>query len=244
MDWGPDNYAGVTFSNDPQNRSLYLGWMANGHYAGAIPTTTWRGQFTLPRQLSLHALDAGSNQYRVKSKPPQEVESLRNPLQHIQLNQTYTVPSHSSVVLTDQTFRNPSMEISVTLEIKNNPQFSLCAHNSFDEEVCFGYNATKWYLDRTKTGNTGFHDLFNSASFSTAQREVTNEEVTIKMFLDTSSIEVFADDGLTVMTELFFPTEVLDQVYIYHGSDATSGATLTLKKLDIWGLVCGVSDEK
>nr|WEI57519.1 putative GH32 family protein [Sinella curviseta] len=245
VDWGPDNYAGVTWSNDPFNRSIGLGWMSNLAYAGAIPTSTWRGQMTMPRQLSLRALNATANQYRVQSQPPQEMESLRNPLQHVEHSQEFTVLPQTTVTLTEQAvFRNPSMEIEISLEMLNEPQFSLCAYNSLGEEVCFGYNATKWFLDRTKSGNTGFNDQFQRSSFATAQREIGEEQVTIKMFLDTSSIEVFVDDGLTAMTGLFFPTEVLDQVYIHHWSGATSGATLKVKKLDIWGLVCTVQDTK
>ncbi len=217
--------------------------MINNWYAGAIPTTTWRGQFTLPRELSIHTLNAAEKQFRVKSLPPQEIESLRHPLQHVGHPQEFEVPPQTVVTVTEQaTFRNPSMEIQVTLEMQNQPQFSICAYNSVSEEVCFGYNATRWYLDRSKSGSVGFHDQFQSLSLSTAPREVNDEQVTIRMFLDTSSIEVFADDGLTVMTELFFPTEPMDQVYINHWSGATSGSELKVKSLDIWGLTCGVQD--
>ncbi len=35
VDWGRDNYAGVTWSNIPENdgRRLFLGWMSNWQYA-------------------------------------------------------------------------------------------------------------------------------------------------------------------------------------------------------------------
>ncbi len=218
--------------------------MANAWSAGAIPTTTWRGQFTLPRELSIHTLNAAEKQFRMKSLPPQEMESIRHPLQHVGHSQEFEVLPQTVVTLTDQaTFRNPSMEIEVTMEMQNQPQFSICAYNNVGEEVCFGYNATNWFLDRTKSGSTGFHDQFQGASYSTAPREISNEQVTIRMFVDTSSIEVFADDGLTVMTELFFPTEPMDRVYINHWSGAISGSVLKVKSLDIWGLICGVQDE-
>ena len=53
LDYGRDNYAGVTFSNAPENRKLFLGWMSNWHYAGKVPTDPWRSAMTLPRELSL-----------------------------------------------------------------------------------------------------------------------------------------------------------------------------------------------
>jgi fructan beta-fructosidase len=53
LDYGRDNYAGVTFSNAPDNQKIFLGWMSNWHYATKVPTDPWRSAMTLPRQLSL-----------------------------------------------------------------------------------------------------------------------------------------------------------------------------------------------
>ena len=54
LDYGRDNYAGVTFSNAPDKKKIFLGWMSNWHYAGKVPTDPWRSAMTLPRELSLH----------------------------------------------------------------------------------------------------------------------------------------------------------------------------------------------
>jgi sucrose-6-phosphate hydrolase SacC (GH32 family) len=53
LDYGRDNYAGVTFSNAPDGKKIFLGWMSNWHYAGKVPTDPWRSAMTLPRELSL-----------------------------------------------------------------------------------------------------------------------------------------------------------------------------------------------
>ena len=53
LDYGRDNYAGVTFSNVPEKKKIFLGWMSNWHYAGKVPTDPWRSAMTLPRELSL-----------------------------------------------------------------------------------------------------------------------------------------------------------------------------------------------
>ena len=55
LDYGRDNYAGVTFSNAPEGKKIFLGWMSNWHYAGKAPTDPWRSAMTLPRELSLHS---------------------------------------------------------------------------------------------------------------------------------------------------------------------------------------------
>ncbi|HZH37827.1 MAG TPA: glycoside hydrolase family 32 protein, partial [Flavisolibacter sp.] len=50
IDYGPDNYAGITWSNTGK-RKIFLGWMSNWQYAAAVPTQTWRSAMTIPRDL-------------------------------------------------------------------------------------------------------------------------------------------------------------------------------------------------
>jgi sucrose-6-phosphate hydrolase SacC (GH32 family) len=55
LDFGRDNYAGVTFSNTPEDMKIFLGWMSNWDYAAKVPTDPWRSAMTIPRKLSLQA---------------------------------------------------------------------------------------------------------------------------------------------------------------------------------------------
>ena len=73
IDWGTDNYAGVTFSNAPNDKIIFLGWMSNWLYANEIPTKKWRGAMTLPRKLSLHRVGEG---YSLFNYPIQKFDTL------------------------------------------------------------------------------------------------------------------------------------------------------------------------
>ena len=53
LDYGKDNYAGVTFSNMPDSRTVLIGWMSSWQYAGNLPKTDWTGAMTIPRELEL-----------------------------------------------------------------------------------------------------------------------------------------------------------------------------------------------
>lgn len=53
IDYGRDNYAGVTFHNAPDNRTIFLAWMSNWDYAAKLPSQIWRGSMTAPRELTL-----------------------------------------------------------------------------------------------------------------------------------------------------------------------------------------------
>ncbi len=51
LEYGPDSYAGVTFSGT--STPILIAWMSSWRYANRTPTTGWRGAMTLPRRLSL-----------------------------------------------------------------------------------------------------------------------------------------------------------------------------------------------
>ena len=57
LDYGRDNYAGVTFNDAPDNRRIYIAWMNNWDYAKEIPANPVRGSMTIPRELSLVTID-------------------------------------------------------------------------------------------------------------------------------------------------------------------------------------------
>ena len=57
LDFGRDNYAGVTFNDAPDNRRIYIAWMNNWDYAKEIPANPSRGSMTIPRELSLMTID-------------------------------------------------------------------------------------------------------------------------------------------------------------------------------------------
>ena len=52
LDYGMDNYAGVTWNNTG-DRHLLIGWMNNWQYADRVPCSPWRSAMTLPRELKL-----------------------------------------------------------------------------------------------------------------------------------------------------------------------------------------------
>lgn len=59
LDWGRDNYAGITFNDEPQGRRIFIGWM--NHWLkdnrDMVVDTSWNGSMTVPRELSLTEKD-------------------------------------------------------------------------------------------------------------------------------------------------------------------------------------------
>ncbi len=73
LDYGRDNYAGVTFNNVADDRRIFLGWMSNWDYAAKLPSPIWRGSMTSPRELQLATING---ELRMTSHP---IAELRTP---------------------------------------------------------------------------------------------------------------------------------------------------------------------
>ncbi|MGF6952118.1 sucrose-6-phosphate hydrolase SacC (GH32 family) [Neobacillus sp. B4I6] len=74
-DYGADFYAAVTWSDVSDGRRLLLGWMNNWKYGQDIPTSSFRGSMSIPRELGLSTVDGEG--IRLTQKPVKELESLR-----------------------------------------------------------------------------------------------------------------------------------------------------------------------
>jgi sucrose-6-phosphate hydrolase SacC (GH32 family) len=74
-----------------------------------------------------------------------------------------------------------------------------------DEYTLVGFDAAakQLFVDRTKSGKTDFSERYPSRTV--APLDPGTGPLTLRIFLDRSSIEVFGDDGRVVMTNLVFP---------------------------------------
>ena len=48
----------------------------------------------------------------------------------------------------------------------------------------------------------------------TAARITNSKRIQLHLFVDASSVELFADNGLTVMTDIFFPNQTMNKISI------------------------------
>ncbi|MEO7308807.1 MAG: glycoside hydrolase family 32 protein [Chitinophagaceae bacterium] len=216
MDYGPDNYAGVTWSNTG-NRTILIGWMSNWLYANKVPTEKWRNAMTIPRDLRLQ--HSGGDVF-VASRPVQELTSISGKTftaQNLKLNKTFDLRKLAGKT----TF---PARLKLTMDAAKD--FSVVFSKSLGEELVLGYDAlqNQYFIDRTKSGKTEFQKDF--AGKFTAPRLNTDSHMSVDLVIDVTSIELFADDGLTLMTSIFFPNKPYDRVQI------KSADNTTIKKLD------------
>ena len=199
IDYGPDNYAGVTWSNIPANdgRRLFLGWMSNWAYGTVVPTSPWRSAMTIPRELKLNKVDS---RYYVTSTPAKELNNIVT-----NRKETTSITVSDTLDLTTQLGFDPSLSwIEGEMEAKD---FSVEFSNTKGEKAFLSYDAAKreYSFNRTGSGKTDFSSEFQRVS--TAPRISTSNKIRFSMITDVSSVEIFFDGGLTNLTGLFFPDE-------------------------------------
>ena len=101
--------------------------------------------------------------------------------------------------------------------------YSIVLSNDQGEELVIGYDkqANQYYIDRSKTGKTNFDSGFGKKHI--APRLSTNKNTDATLLIDAASAELFADNGLTVMTDIFFSNKPMNKVAI----QSTSGIRFT-----------------
>jgi len=230
LDFGRDNYAGVTFSDVPKadGRRIFMGWMSNWDYATVVPTEKWRSATTLPRELVLRKTKAG---LRLVSQPVQEMEKLRGKMFLIE-NQEIT----GELDLTKKwNFSTSTFEMQLEIELPEGAKtdFSIVLSNSKNEEYRIGFDAAQneFYSDRTQAGAHGFSAKF-ATNRHTAPRPKKENNLRLHLFFDVASCELFADGGEIVITDIFFPTEdlgIIKLVSVNGGVKIKEGKIFELK---------------
>jgi fructan beta-fructosidase len=90
--------------------------------------------------------------------------------------------------------------------------FSFIFSNQTGQSLKAGYNEEKnsFFIDRTVAGNSGFTSQFATIHYGPRISQANGSKII--MILDNSSLELFADQGLTTMTEIFFPDQPFNSV--------------------------------
>jgi fructan beta-fructosidase len=206
VDYGKDFYAAVTWNDVPDGRRIAIGWMNNWNYAGAIPTDPWRSAMSVPRELGLQTV---GGQARLVQRPVRELRPLRGrrafTRRHRRLPEgTTALPVHGK-----------ALEIKANLRAGSAERAGLKVRTGEGEETVIGYDAQtdELYVDRTRSGRVDF-----SRDFPGVQRAplgARHGKVRLRILVDWSSVEVFADRGRRVITDQVFPSADSDGVELF-----------------------------
>ena len=207
LDYGKDYYAAVTFNDEPDGRRIAIGWMSNWNYANATPTSPWRSAMAVPRELDLQTIDGRT---QLVSEPVRELRTLRSwwPTYH-QRNRTIAQGTTTLPV------RGKTLEIEADLRLAGAKRAGLKVRTGNGQETIIGYDAesAEVYVDRTRSGESGFSRDF--PGIQRAPLTARNGKVHLRILVDWSSVEVFADKGQTVITDQIFPAANSDGIQLF-----------------------------
>jgi len=223
VDFGEDFYAAQSWSDEPHGRRVWLAWMNNWHYANETPTSPWRGLFSIPRELRLRRFAEG---LRLIQQPVDELNQLGSSIYH-----------NKNVDIASVNARLAALEMDMALEIKiefrrdSARESGLKIRTGDGEETIVGYEAElqELFIDRRLSGASSFSEHFGGVQRAPLVPE--GGKIELHIFLDSCSIEVFADGGSTVMSDLIFPQSRSLRLEFY----ARDG-NMYLNTLDVWRL--------
>lgn len=221
LDHGRDNYAGVSWSDIPaeDGRRIYIGWMSNWKYAQVTPTESWRSAMTVPRVLSLMTRNG---ELKLIQQPVIELAKLRTE------SETW-----SSIVIEegDNPLSHLSLdccEIIAEFELGTAEEFGLKVRTSENRSTVVGYQVSnqELFIDRSSSGEISFHEDFKGRH--AVKLDALNGRVIMHVWVDSSSVEVFAGNGEAVITDLIFPDPEDQGLEVY-----TRGGNVHLVSLEV-----------
>lgn len=224
VDHGSDFYAAITWAHVPASdgRTIWLGWMNSHRYAAATPTKGWCGAMSIPRELQLR--DAGG-QLVLCQRPVMEL--LATMRERRRLGDV-----HLEADGADEAILLGSGDV-LDLEVVWRPgaarEFGLLLRCGEQEVTRVGWDAglQAVFVDRSRSGHSSDDPTYAKPQYGPLACE-PDGAVRWRVLLDRCSVEVFAGDGVTVLTTLIFPAPESLGVKVY-----AAGGKATLDSL-IW----------
>ncbi|XLS28698.1 glycoside hydrolase family 32 protein [Flavobacteriaceae bacterium M23B6Z8] len=202
LDYGTDNYAGVTYNNTPDEKRIFISWMSNWNYARNTPTEVWRSAMTLPRELSLSKID---DSYFLSNYPLQAFEKI------IEKGTSSKIKTAKKLLFQSSNFS----QSEIVFKTKNrNFEFTFSNENGDILTLSLDGFKNEFKLDRTRSGITDFEESFGAKVHKMPINKLPNEVIEFRMVMDWSSIEVFINKGQYVMTQQVFPKSFFTKLQI------------------------------
>ncbi len=219
LDFGKDFYAAVSYNNAPNNRKIIVGWLNNWEYANDIPTgDKWRGAYAVPRELSIVKDEKG---YRLIQKPVSEFDAARK--------EVFSLSNKNVDSTFDLTYKGDSYELELTIDPGKAKNAGVRVLKSEGESTIIKYDVglNQLSLDRTHSGNVSFNPKFPSIEKATVI--LKNGMLHLRILVDKSVVEIFANGGETTITDLVFPTKQMGLIQLF-----SEGGNATFKEVKVY----------
>lgn len=222
IDWGGEYYAAQSYT-DAEGRRILMAWQNGWEWMpwwkdfGPTAGEGWCGSMALPRTV---AMDASG---RLSFHPVKELEALRRP------------PCQTGPLCVDETPHavpciDPlCFEMELTLDLRattaSQLHIDLRLAGECRTRLCVDIANRTLLLDRSHA------DDGKSGDNRSCPLLLEEDQLTLRIFSDTTSIEVFTDGGYTTMCNSVYATVCAPELHL-----AAQGGTAHLPALTIWPL--------
>ena len=183
LDFGFDSYAAACANNIQDNdKAILIAWMGLPDASYPTDEEDWAGCLTLPRELTVRGR-------RLIQKPLPEIRKLRDERLDTECN-------------INGAFKLPrAAEIEIDCR-KGAHSVRLFADENGEGGIHISCNADQTVISVDKSG---MKQRFNVSDGEVRERPLENGLSHLRIFIDSSSIEIFVNDGDAVFTSRVFP---------------------------------------
>jgi len=226
LDYGDTYYAAIPWNNLPGKEKTYIGWMI----PNPEPTHPWRGQMSIPRDLSLRQTKDG---YRLVQKPAAVITKNLDKLSGNQTSKLSNVKISNGEKPIDVKGNAYWIDAELVVEPGAVAGFKIAQQKDGDKtvsETVIGYDAAskQLFVDRS---NAGGGKVNSNRLKQIIPLENSSKTIRLTILLDKSSLEVFVNDGEAALTTYIYPGENADGIAAF-----ASGGSATVKSFKIWDL--------
>jgi beta-fructofuranosidase len=185
LDFGFDSYAAACANNiQDSDKAILIAWMGIPDASYPTDEEDWSGCLTLPRELTVRGR-------RLIQKPLPEIRKLRDE------RLTVEQGPHG-------TFRLPRAA-EIEIDCRRGDHFiSLFTDEEGKGGLTISCNEEQTYI---RVDRSGMKQRFNCDDGEVRERPLENGLSHLRIFIDSSSIEIFVNDGDAVFTSRVFPLE-------------------------------------
>ncbi|WP_028400323.1 glycoside hydrolase family 32 protein [Ectobacillus panaciterrae] len=204
LDRGFDFYAPQT-TVDSNGRRILVGWMGLPEIDYPTDKNGWAHCLTLPRELSVH-------NGKLIQKPVEELQTLRKQQHEVK----DTVCGEKKMY---DGFAGTAYEMVCEFENENAAAFGIEFRADNHEKTIIKYDAIekKVILDRASSGEAV------GESYGTIRKcAIDAQKIKFHMFVDTSSVEIFVNDGEEVFTSRIFPSRESKEIRFFAADGSAS----------------------
>ncbi|WP_342044062.1 glycoside hydrolase family 32 protein [Bacillus sp. OTU530] len=197
LDRGFDFYAPQTMQA-PDGRRILVGWMGLPEIEYPTDRNSWAHCLTLPRELSVR-------DGKLIQQPVKELQALRG-----QQSKAADTINNQTKVYTG--FSGTAYEMICEFENQDAVEFGLELRAGKQEKTVIKYDALqkKIVLDRTASG-----EEVGMLYGTTRKCSLDARKIKFHVFVDTSSVEIFINDGEEVFTSRIFPRNDSEEIRFF-----------------------------